>query len=59
MNKTELIAAMADKAAISKKDAEAALNKAIAQVGSKAKFNEILKQYGVSLAEFKKIMNIN
>ncbi len=39
---------------VSNKDAEAALNKAIAQVGSKAKFNEILKQYGVSLAEFKR-----
>ncbi len=39
---------------VSNKDAEAALNNAIAQVGSKAKFNEILKQYGVSLAEFKR-----
>lgn len=39
---------------VSNKDAEVALNKAIAQVGSKAKFNEILKQYGVSLAEFKR-----
>lgn len=39
---------------VSNKDAEEALQKAIEQVGSKAKFNEILKQYGVSLAEFKK-----
>ncbi len=39
---------------VTNKDAEDALNKAIEQVGSKAKFNEILKQYGVSLAEFKK-----
>ena len=39
---------------VSNKDAEAALNNAIAQVGSKTKFNEILKQYGVSLAEFKR-----
>lgn len=39
---------------VSNKDAEEALQKAIEQVGSKAKFNEILKQYGVSLAEFKR-----
>ena len=39
---------------VSTKDTEEALNKAIEQVGSKAKFNEILKQHGVSLADFKK-----
>ncbi len=39
---------------VTQKDADDALNNAIEQVGSKAKFNAILKEYGVSLAEFKK-----
>lgn len=39
---------------VTKEDAEAELNKAIDRVGSKAKFNAVLKEYGVSLAEFKK-----
>lgn len=39
---------------VSQKDTDDALNAAITQVGSKAKFNEILKQHGVSLSEFKK-----
>ncbi|MBR1680731.1 peptidylprolyl isomerase [bacterium] len=39
---------------VTKQDADEALNKAIEQVGSKAKFNAILKEYGVSLSEFKK-----
>lgn len=39
---------------VTKKDADAALNTAIEQVGSRAKFNAILKEYGVSLSDFKK-----
>lgn len=39
---------------VTQKDTEEALNNAIEQVGSKAKFNTILKEYGVSLSEFKK-----
>ncbi len=39
---------------VTKQDTDEALNKAIEQVGSKAKFNAILKEYGVSLSEFKK-----
>lgn len=39
---------------VTQKDTDEALNKAIEQVGSKAKFNAILKEYGVSLSEFKK-----
>ena len=39
---------------VTQKDADDALNNAIEQVGSKAKFNAILKEYGVSFAEFKK-----
>ncbi|MGN1124763.1 MAG: peptidylprolyl isomerase [Candidatus Gastranaerophilaceae bacterium] len=38
---------------VTKKDAEAELQSIIAKVGSKAKFNEILKQNGVTLSEFK------
>lgn len=39
---------------VTNKDTEEALNKIIEQVGSKQKFNTVLKNYGVSLAEFKK-----
>ncbi len=39
---------------VTQKDADEALNNAIEQVGSKAKFNAILKEYGVSLSDFKK-----
>lgn len=39
---------------VTQKDADEALNNAIKQVGSKAKFNSILKEYGVSLSDFKK-----
>ena len=39
---------------VTQKDTDDALNKAIEQVGSKAKFNSLLKEYGVSLSDFKK-----
>lgn len=39
---------------VSAKDTEEALNKTIEQIGSKEKFNEVLKYHGVSLASFKK-----
>ena len=39
---------------VTNKDTEEALNKIIDEVGSKQKFNAVLKGYGVSLAEFKK-----
>lgn len=39
---------------VTKQDTEDALNKAIEQVGSKAKFNSVLKEYGISLSDFKK-----
>lgn len=39
---------------VTNKDTEDALNKIVEQVGSKQKFNEVLKGYGVSLADFKK-----
>ena len=39
---------------VTKQDTDEALNKAIEQVGSKAKFNAVLKEYGISLSEFKK-----
>jgi len=39
---------------VSQKDTEDALNKNIELVGSKAKFNAILKEQGISLSEYKK-----
>ena len=39
---------------VSAKDTEDALNKTIEQIGSKEKFNEVLKYHGISLASFKK-----
>ena len=39
---------------VTKQDTDEALNNAIEQVGSKSKFNAILKQYGVSMSDFKK-----
>lgn len=39
---------------VTNKDTEEALNKIVEEIGSKQKFNTVLKSYGVSLAEFKK-----
>lgn len=39
---------------VSKKDVDAAIKNKIEQVGSKAKFNEILKQNGITPAQYKK-----
>lgn len=39
---------------VTNKDTEEALNKVIEEIGSKQKFNQVLKGYGVSLADFKK-----
>ena len=39
---------------VTQKDTEEALNKTIENVGSKAKFNAILKEHGMSLSEYKK-----
>ena len=39
---------------VTQKDTDEALNKSIEMVGSKAKFNQLLKEHGVSLSEYKK-----
>ena len=39
---------------VTPKDTEEALNKTIENIGSKARFNAILKEHGMSLAEYKK-----
>lgn len=53
MNKTELIAAVADKAGLSKKDSEAAVNAAIAAVTETLKTGEKVQLVGFGSFEVK------
>ena len=54
MNKTELIAAVAEKAALSKKDSEAAVNAAICAITEALKKDEKVQLVGLGSFETKK-----